>query len=286
MIQPAHIIIPSKRESILPPGVEKPLFPGKRIEPYRAMPTGLAMQRQPLKPVVSGPTFPAAATSFWKMDDAANATRDDFYNLNDLTDVLSNVGQAAGKISNAALFVRASATVLTRTDQASLSLGANTSLTISCWAYITGAGTFYSLVSKFNAVSDVEYSLECRPGNNQIFFYLGKSNNTYSSECTGNFGGSFSSSTWYHIVARYNAGTQIMSIWTNGVKTGGDSSHPNGTRNGANALTVGSSTASGANAATDIMDGRMDGVGIWIGTALTDQQIADLYNAGSGLDPS
>jgi len=45
-----HIWVP-KPEIILPPTVPpKPLFPGRKVEPYACMPTGLMTQRQPLKP--------------------------------------------------------------------------------------------------------------------------------------------------------------------------------------------------------------------------------------------
>lgn len=211
--------------------------------------------------------------SYWRLEEASGV-RVDQVGTNDLTDNAS-VGQAAGKIGQAAAFARASSQFLSRASNASLVMSSD--FTIASWVYLTGvpaAGLEYSIVTK-DSGAVAEYLFECNYSSaafwRMVIWAGGVAKVRESSSAPV-------AATWTFVVGWYDSAAQTVNIQVNDGTV--DSA-----ATGAAALTTGTGTfeiggRNGVPAAYH--DGRVDETGLW-NRVLTAGERTMLYNGGAGI---
>lgn len=225
--------------------------------------------------------------AYWKLDESSGNAADATSNGNTATNN-NTVTYSSGKINNGAFFARASSQNLSAGDSTSLSIVGD--ISISFWLYFTtlpSSGQVYGLVTKDTAgtsgrsywidVYNPSASYQLRMG---IHADGGSTNFAYSYVTH-----SFSTGTWYHVVAKCTPANAIATkfeFYVDGTSKG------NGTaaNNGAGATAIYDSTTAtvlGGYASTGVYhNGGLDEVGIW-DRILTGTEVTNLYNGGSGL---
>jgi len=208
----------------------------------------------------------------WKLN-AASGTRVDSEGTNDLTDN-NTVLDAAGKIGQAAQFVRANTEFLNIVDNTDLSTG-DIDFMIAVWAYFDSkpAGAM-GIVSKWGS-PDNEYLLRWNNVNDRFeFFHADAVDNE---KVVADVFGAPTTGVWLFVIVWHDAAANTLNIQVN-----------NGTADSLN------TTLNPQDGGTDFrigihesgfgpFDGRIDSVSFWK-RVLTAQERTDLYNGGAGLD--
>jgi hypothetical protein len=203
----------------------------------------------------------------WRLEEASGE-RVDAHGGNDLGDV-NTVGQAAGRLGNAASFVAANEEALGIADNPAISMG-NIDFTIAGWVRfdsLVAAG----LVGKWGSGS-LEY-LVFFDGTNLRFHV--------SNDGTGNTSvvnsASISTNTWYFFVAWHDAANDTINLSVNN-NAAASTGHSGGAHDGGSSLLLGQNEEGGS-----YLNGRLDSVSIWK-RLLTAGERTQLYNSGNGLD--
>lgn len=214
--------------------------------------------------------------SYWEMEEASG-TRVDSHGGNDLTDN-NTVTQSTGIISNAAVYTAANSEYLSRADNASLSITGD--MSVQWWVYLTDTVA---------TASKAMYLKRTGAGNRGIRLYMFNSGGGDTFKTTLSSNGSaetskdisllsnLSTATWYHIVWTYDASAGGCELWVDGTSQGTATLLPTSIYD--NTAPVEICYASGPGIK---YNGRVDEVGLW-SKVLTDDEIGDLYNSGSGL---
>ena len=245
------------------------------------MPT-VSIYNQPLTPSpdiwnVAPPRDPLSASlvSYWELDEASGTRIDsNDLNKNHLTDN-NTVGQAVGKVGNAAQFNSLSSRSLTRASNASLQTG-DIDQTICAWVYLDSKpATTMRIAGKTDNTTGAGYAIDWQNTADRFSFRMWQAGGGASLNAIASHFGAPALSTWYFVVARFD------SVSGNGIITVND-----GTKSAtAKSASPGSDTvafAIGANGdGTAFFDGRIDQVGLWK-RYLTDTEVTFLYNNGAG----
>ena len=219
----------------------------------------------------SGGTLTNSMISFWRMDDAADSTRVDAYDGNDLTDLGSNVAQTTGILTNAASFDGGNKT-LSHADNAALSVTAQ-DFTLQCWVKLGSIADNQAVCGKWGAVGNYVIYVT---GDKFVFFRQDASGGGNHS-VTANTFGALSTGVWYHVVAVQDFTNSQLLIYVNNISDTSSSSDAG--LDGTAAFTVGQFDGGGA-----ILTGDVDLVGFWK-RALTAGDVSLLYNSGAARDP-
>lgn len=203
----------------------------------------------------------------WRLEEASGV-RVDAHGGNDLGDV-NTVGQAAGKLGNAASFVAANDESLSVGDTPSLSMG-NIDFMIAGWVRfdaLTGTG----LVGKW-ATGSLEY-LVYFDGTNLRFHvsHDGTANVSVANSA------SISVNTWYFFVVWHDAAGDTINISVNN-NAAASAGHTTGVNNGTASFHLGRNEEG-----LTYLSGRLDSISIWK-RLLTADERTQLYNSGNGLD--
>lgn len=203
----------------------------------------------------------------WRLDEQSGA-RIDAHGGNDLADV-NTVGQAAGKVGNAASFVAGNEESLSLADNAALSMG-NLDFTIAGWVWFdTLAST--GLAGKW-ASGSLEYIVYFDGANLRLHV---------SSSGADNFSAVNSAiiaaSTWYFFVAWHDAAADTLNLSVNN-NAPASIAHTLGVHNGGAGFHLGRNEEG-----VSYLDGRLDSVSVWK-RVLAAAERAQLYNSGNGLD--
>jgi Concanavalin A-like lectin/glucanases superfamily len=209
--------------------------------------------------------------SYWNLDEVSG-TRFDAHGTNHLTDN-ATVTQAAGKVGNAASFITANAEYLSRTSNASLTLG-DIDFTISAWVWMDSVMSQNAFVAK----AGNECMLHCSGSFGFRFcmtVYQGGAStdrtvqSTFAVPTTGQ---------WYFLVGWHNATADTVNISVNG---GAADSTP--TLGALATPAAGVEFRIGARVAVNqrYITGRVDEVGLWK-RILTAAERTHLYNGGAG----
>lgn len=197
--------------------------------------------------------------------------------LNNLTNN-ATVTFVAGKVANAANFVSASSQFLSHADTATLDMG-DIDFTFTVWARLaTKPAAIMGIVSKYTTTGNQRsYSVQWDNTSDRFRFIMssdgGTTNQTVLSATTF---GAPSTATYYFIACRYNAATDTMSISVN-------SGAPDTANLAGGAFASTAAFQVGAQNSANFWNGLIDELGIWK-RLLSDAEITDLYNAGSGRD--
>src|SRR5438045_2871876 len=207
----------------------------------------------------------------WKLDETGG-TRNDSHGTNHLTDN-NTVLSAAGKHDTAADFESTNSENLTITDNADLSLGANTDHTIAFWIKSESVTALRCILQKsddFVNGTACEYQVYHTNGGN-VRYNVG--NGTTSTEVAGS---TLTDGVWMFVVCWYSSaeqkiyiqcdnGTPVSAAWTGG------------TQNTAKPFAIGAFSGGGF-----YYDGLIDSVSFWK-RVLTSAERKALYNSGNGL---
>jgi concanavalin A-like lectin/glucanase superfamily protein len=208
-----------------------------------------------------------ALIAHWRLDEASG-TRVDTHGGNNLGDI-NTVGQAAGKLGNAASFVAANEEALGVGDGPALSMG-NIDFTIAGWVRfdtLASAG----LAGKF-AGGSYEYIVDF-DGTNLRFHVSDEGTNNFSVVNSA----SISANTWYFFVAWHDAAANTINISVNN-NAAASAAHSSGVLDGGSGFYLGRNED-----ALTYLNGRLDSVSIWK-RVLTSAERTQLYNSGNGLD--
>ena len=220
-------------------------------------------------------------TAYWKLDEASGNNRaDSGPNGQTLTDS-GTVAAATGKINNGADFeFTAETSTLTHADSATLSLGADTDFTLSAWVKIESLSAFREpIVDKCPDVitpgDGTEYVLEVEQNFNTFSLTVG--NGSANAEVRATTFGVVPTGSFIFVVAWHDSSANTLNIQVNN-GTVDSQAWSGGTQNGANAFSVGSSTAN----SQIRFDGVIDEVGFWK-RILSSGERTTLYNSSSGI---
>ena len=196
-----------------------------------------------------------------------------FYKLSDLTDssgnnrTLTNNGNvsfASGKIGNAAVFDGTNSLDI-ETFPAQSSNGS----TYSFWINFNSLGSGYPAMFSSPSNSSIgEFQMIVYPDNHYAYVSPGNGPQVHSSN-------SFSTGEWYHIVSVNDNG--LVKLYTNGTLTGQENVGANS--NISDIYGIGHLAPYG----DTYINGSFDAIGIW-NRALSEQEVAALYNSGTGLE--
>lgn len=209
---------------------------------------------------------------YWKLDEASGNRTGEFRGIV-LTDT-NTVMSAAGKIGNAAQFVRANSEYLTTADDADISTG-DISYSWSVWVKASSLPIEYmGIVGKDGSSSNREFMLAIDNASKFTFNVYNGSTNVGG--VTANALGAISTGVWYHIICwhdpdRNEIGIRVNDQYENVSATTGspvDTIH---------ALDIGRMWDS----ATYCFDGLIDEAGFWK-RQFTPAEITALYNGGNG----
>lgn len=208
-----------------------------------------------------------ALIAHWRLEEASG-TRADTHGANDLGDI-NTVGQAAGKLGNAASFVGANEEALTIGDNVALRMG-DIDFTIAGWVRFDALGNT-GLVGKW-ATDSLEY-LAYFDGTNLRLLVSNDGTNTVSVVNSA----TISANTWYFFVAWHDAAANTINISVND-NAAASAAHSTGVNSGSASFYLGRNEEG-----LTYLSGRLDSVSIWK-RVLTAAERTQLYNSGNGMD--
>lgn len=219
----------------------------------------------------------ASLVAYWDMEEVSGSRVDEVAGLS-LTDN-NTVASTTGKVGSlCADFTAANSEYLSVADNATLSMG-DIDMTIACWVNLKSKAADSYIIQKYNPTANQrEYGLAYSQSNDRFLWATTRDGLGASlvSVLANNFG-SPSISTWYFLIAEYNATSNLITISVNN-GTANTAAQSAGPFNGTAAFTIGA-TQGGTSGYADAL---IDEVGIWK-RLLTSGEKAALYNSGSGL---
>lgn len=217
-------------------------------------------------------------TSYWKLDEASGA-RADSVGTNNLTSN-NTVGQAVGKLTNAAQFNSASSRYLSITDNASISVG-DIDFTVGAWVYLDSKSADQAIAGQYYTTTNQRsWNINYQAAADRFRFAVSADGTSVAGQfdnvIADNFG-SPSTGTWYYIVAWHDSVANTINISVNNGPAN-SLSHTTGVLDSTGPFTIGA-----LGNPLQYFDGRIDGVGLWK-RVLTSQERTNLYNSGNGLE--
>lgn len=208
--------------------------------------------------------------SYWKLDEAAGVTRADSFGTNNLTDN-GTVGQATGKLGNAASFTNTVGQYLAVASNGTLQHG-GTDFTWAFWYNPADLAATYSIINKSTAGQrEVQFTLNGAQGRVEL---LASSDGNVWTQTIATPNSSITAGAWHFIVGRYDGVNIYVSV--NG---GAENSQPLASVwSGTAALEFGRNTESGQND-----KGLLDAVA-FAKRSWSAADISKAYNGGSGLE--
>lgn len=171
--------------------------------------------------------------AYWSLGEASG-NRADSRGSSTLTDT-NTVGSVAGKVGNAASFVKASSQRLTIADNAALSVG-DIDFYMSCWVYPTldDASSQQTIAGKGGGANNRAWFLYIDWSVDQVKFRVFNSSDASTSVTAT---GTVAINTWYFIEAWHNAASDQIVVAVNGTTT--TATHTTGCRDETGAFQIG-----------------------------------------------
>jgi len=228
--------------------------------------TGLELEVQ--APVVD---LEDGLQAFYKLSD----TSDSSGNNRTLTNN-GNVSFAPGKIGNAAVF-DGSNFLQSNVQQPS------TAMTVSVWAKLNNTNGPRFLIDSVtgNNWSGGGFGITTDNGSVNSYVFHGGEGGEGVALFTGSVDLTLSTDVWYHIVGTHDTSTGLGKLYINGSLNNSVQHNRNDPFGGDRTNPV--AFGSNADGTYGLIDGQIDAVGIW-NRALSDAEVAELYNGGAGLE--
>ncbi len=222
--------------------------------------------------------------SYWELEESSG-TRIDSHSTNDVADN-NTVTSGTGKQGTAAQFTNPSdnGEYLSIADGSQSGLDITSDLAFSVWVNADAyqSGNHSGLVAKYHTGQggNVAYwsSIVNDGGTHKLDFIVHNGTSLSRTTITPT-SGNFSTGTWYHVVASYNATAGSVDWYVNGTSTGSGTGLHSSITNSSHPFTIGRGNEGGADQG---FDGRLDEVAIYDRT-LDSTDVTALYNSGSGL---
>lgn len=214
--------------------------------------------------------------AFWRMEETSGNRTDSVASIALVPTGIP--GSAAGKTGTAVSFDTGSGKYLSAADSATLSIGTNQDFTIACWIYFNGTPLGARGIVGKGDVSAIYGGAEYLLGTagTALRWYIGNGASVTTIDASGI---TLTSSTWYFVVAWYDATADLMYIQVNN-GTPSSAANAHGSYNSAFAMEVGRQPNwSGSTP----LDGRVDNLMFWK-RVLTATERTELYNSGNGVD--
>ena len=205
--------------------------------------------------------------SWWGLE-AAAGTRIDSHGSNNLTDN-NTVGSGAGVINQAAYFTRANSEWLSVADNASLRFPG---FTAAFWLYHASQTNSQSYISKWSGTpGQSSFLIDSTSG--KVLRFGAYGDGSAATWVNSTFG-ELMALNWHFVCARYDGSNLKLRV-----NATADDVLPyaGGIFGGTDPLEVGA-----RGLGTSAVDGRIDELALW-NRALTDAQVARLYNGGAGM---
>lgn len=209
-------------------------------------------------------------TGYWPLNEASgNAI--DAHGSNDLTESGGTIATDTGHVGATARDFEAGDTEgFTLADNADLSTG-DISFTVSAWVKAETLSGFPAIVAKWDGETTNSEFILFMFGTTPAFS-VGRSN-TLTTRVESSQ--TASTGVWYHLVGRRDKENDQLKITVNNVTS--QVAYTADVNNGSAPFEIGANVSGGL-----YWDGLIEQVGFWK-RALTDDEVADLYNAGAGL---
>jgi len=222
--------------------------------------------------------------SWWNFNESSGNAADAVAS-NTLTN-FNTATYVAGKINNAVNFVRTSSQYLNITNAAQTGLGITGNMSISLWINLASnvpANTNFALVCKYDYTSSQQsYALDLInngvAGALKARFIVSSTGSNNTQGIVSFLSGNLSLSTWYHLVAIYDAAAGSVEFYLNGVSQGTATGMFTSIFNSTAPFQV----SAFVNASGEYIDGKVDLLGIW-NTKLGASDVSSLYNGGAGI---
>jgi hypothetical protein len=220
--------------------------------------------------------------AWWSLDETSGTRADSHSNGLDLTDN-NTVGSSTGLISNSAFFNKANSEYLSAADDPALDF--TTEFTASLWIKQTAyAGSDYEVFLAKGTFTSCSFNIYNRYSANTLKIFLNYNTAGWVQFNLTSF--TLSTSSFDHLVVRYDGGESTnatrLRVWKNNSEVTSSGTYlgtvPTSLVNRSGDLQMG--FISGLT--NSYFSGDMDEVGLW-NRALTTDEIADIYNSGSGL---
>jgi hypothetical protein len=214
--------------------------------------------------------------AYWKMNEGASLSRNDFWDGHDLFQTNYPV-QASGKLGNAASFNGSSQFLNAGNDSA---FDNPTNFSVAFWIKTGGQGSgSHKIISKHNANDDgwvIQINGSAGDYQNKIWIVM----QDQSVNVLSRFGSTSLNDNQWHFVVVTRTG-QTLAIYIDNVaetlSEGGGSTGTVGNMSNNGEVTVGRRSE----AQSQYLSGTLDEFGFWT-KVLSSQERADLYNSGSG----
>jgi hypothetical protein len=207
------------------------------------------------------------------MDEASGSALDATAGGKNLANFGNPITSSAGKINTARAFPGSGGASFFASSPSNFSPGSN-SFSFSFWVNFspTAGGDYEGLLAKgVVGPTNVEW-LVYRHGDNRLRFSVSSNGSTLT---TVTWPSTLSTGTWYFVAGEWD-GTNI-NLSVNGA-TFQSTSFSGTIHSNTNNFDMGLISGSG-----NPLDGSVDEVGIWMGRALTQTEVSQLYNGGAGL---
>lgn len=234
-----------------------------------ALPRGIIAARR--RGVVVSP-YLTNLISYWKLEEASG-TRADSHGSHNLTDN-NTVTQAGGKSGNAAEFLRANQEYLSVASHANFTPGAG-SFSFTLWVYPTHGSGVHGVLSKWNNNTTKQYCLYLGIAATRFPSFIVTSDGNSDNQLDWSSG--LTQNAWSFVACVFDYGANTMKLSVNGA-TFVTKSHTGGIYSGGSDPFILGKDQSTTNGFT----GRIDEVAFWKGRALTQVEVTDLYNSGTG----
>ena len=211
--------------------------------------------------------------AYYKMDEASGSALDATAGGRNLANYGNPITSSTGKINSARAFPGSGGASLVGSSASDFSPGSN-SFSFSFWVKLsaTAGGGYEGLLAKsVVGPSNVEWMVY-RDSDNKLRFSVSSNGSTLS---TVTWASALSTGTWYFVAGEWD-GTNIK-LSLNGA-TFQTTSFAGPIHSNTQPLDIGLIGGSG-----NPLDGNIDEVGIWMGRALTQTELGQLYNGGAGL---
>lgn len=208
--------------------------------------------------------------AYWSLEDATDAVGSlDLTNNNSVT-------FDTGIVGDGAVFASASSQSLSHASDTTLVMG-DVDFSISMWVYLETRTDYQTFIAKDNGGSTYEYSVRYdRFGSNRFQFLISNDGTAEQTWVAASTFGIPPEATWCFLVCRHDATANEISICVNDgtVET---TSHSGGAYAGSATFYVGDAGG------YFYLNGMLDEIGIWK-RVLSDAEVTELYNSGSGRD--
>jgi len=244
-----------------------------------AMPSASPTTAPTATPTPGDMTLNDGVLAHWKLDEA-QGTRNDSAGLNHLTDN-NSVAQTAGKIAEAASFVRGNSEYLSIADNPELSMG-DVDFTMAGWVYFDTKQTVQDrnehLFGKYDWNSNQREYFVYRDVSLDRFRFAVSDDGINTTQVTAESFGAPLEGQWYFVVAWQDAAIDTLNIQVdNGAVD--TVSHTTGVFDGSASFTIGGEV----NSMVNFLEGRTDSVTVWNRVLSADER-TQLFNNASGLD--